>query len=332
MVLVWPMALVVPNLFAAPPVLFEGERDCPSPQAIAHELERIVTLPEGSTAVDSALIAVEGNELRVVLVAHDGRLLGERRLPAEGTCDERALSVAVVLGAWIASEHPEYSATLPDSPHAPLTTPDADAGPPPLPVPSALPPPPPQPAPPAPARSPTPPPPPAPARDAGWKFEPALAAGIELSDAGVVPAAHLSLRFAPAGTGFGATAFALLAGPEERNVGSGRVSSFRWPLGVGGAGRLERFGAAFDVSAGGMLGVLHLEGKGFTTNDATTDVQGGLFAALRIGAGSGRFRPFGAAALLTWLGTATASASLPDAEHDLPVFEGVFVAGLGFAP
>jgi hypothetical protein len=35
---------------------------------------------------------------------------------------------------------------------------------------------------------------------------------------------------------------------------------------------------------------------------------------------------------LTWLGTATATASEPDAEVDLPVVEGVFLLGVGFAP
>src|SRR5262245_8450515 len=115
MVPVWSLPLFVSGVFAAPPVTFEGATDCPSHDAIARELERIVSAPTGSEPSETALVARDGSELRIVLTTRDGRLLGERRLPADGTCDELALSVAVVLGAWIATAHPEYSSTLPES-------------------------------------------------------------------------------------------------------------------------------------------------------------------------------------------------------------------------
>jgi hypothetical protein len=111
------------------------------------------------------------------------------------------------------------------------------------------------------------------------------------------------------------------------------VSSFRWPLGAGGVARLEQSGVALELEAGGMLGILHVQGKDFTTtNEGATGAQGGPYGALRVGASTGALRPFGAARLLTWLGTATATASEPDAEVDLPVVEGVFLLGVGFAP
>jgi hypothetical protein len=81
-----------------------------------------------------------------------------------------------------------------------------------------------------------------------------------------------------------------------------------------------------------MLGLLHLEGEDFASPDDATDAQGGLYAALRVGAASGKLRPFASAKLLTWLGKATAQARLPDAEVDLPVTEGVLFVGLGFVP
>src|SRR6187401_1009711 len=115
MVLVRSLAFLGTAVLAAPPVSLEGEKSCPSPEATTRELERIVTVPEGSNPGDAALVVVEGAEIRVALVTGDGRLVGERRLPALGTCDERARSVAVVLGSWLASEHPEYLGTLPSS-------------------------------------------------------------------------------------------------------------------------------------------------------------------------------------------------------------------------
>jgi hypothetical protein len=326
MVPAWSLSFLVSGIFGAPPVVLEGGTDCPSREAISRELERIVVAPEGSEVTDTARVTIDGAELYVVLGTKDGRLLGERRLPAEGTCDERALSVAVVLGAWIATVHPEYLSALP-APPAEAPAPLEPSTPPPLP------PPPPPPAPPASVAS--PPKPLAPVRatpSAPWIVVPALALGVELSDAGVVPAADVSVRYARDESGFGLSAFALFALPEEREVGSGRVSSFRWPLGAGGLARLVRSGLALELEAGPMLGILHLEGEDFRTNDGATDVQGGLYGALRVGASSGVFRPFGAAKLLTWLGKATASATQPNAEVDLPVVEGVFLAGVGFAP
>jgi hypothetical protein len=262
-----------------------------------------------------------------VLATKDGRLLGDRRLPAEGTCDERALSIAVVLGAWIATAHPEYLSALPAAREEPAASAEP---PPPPPISTPMPQP--------------PPPPPAPvSRQPGretpraapavpWRFQPALGLGVELSDAGVVPAADVSVRYARDGSGFGLSAFALVVVAEERAVGSGRVTSFRWPLGLGGLARLERGGVAIELEAGPMLGILHLEGEDFSTNDDATDVQGGLHGALRVGASAGTLRPFGAAKLLTWLGKATASATEPDAEVDLPVVEGVFLLGVSFVP
>jgi hypothetical protein len=249
-------------------------------------------------------------------------------LPADGTCDELALSVAVVLGAWIATAHPEYSSPLPEPESESATAPEEPpAPPPPLAAPVAA----------APAtRPPEPTPkPPAPAvhpADAARRFEVALGIGGELSDAGLVPAAEAGVRYRPEASGLGASAFVLIAAPETREIGAGSVSSFRWPLGAGAVGRLTRGDLSLELEGGAMFGLLRIEGNGFASNDAATDAQGGLYGTLRVGAASGKLRPFAGAKLLTWLGKATAQASLPDAEVDLPVLEGVLLVGLGFVP
>jgi hypothetical protein len=324
--MVWSLALFVSGIFAAPPVILEGAPDCPSAEAISRELERIVSAPAGSAPTDTALVLLEGSELRIVLTTNDGRLLGERRLPADGSCDERALSVAVVLGAWIATAHPEYLSALPEAEReaAPAAAETGAPTPPPIAPPVA-------PASPPPAPRVEPSPPVRVTRAIVWRFQMGLGVGGELSDAGLVPAADVSLRYAPDASGFGASAFALVAGPESRAIGSGRVSSFRWPLGAGGLARLESGAVALELDAGLMIGVLRVQGEGFAPNDAATDAQGGGYAGLRVGGASGRWRPFAAAKLLTWFGTATAQARVPDAEVDLPVAEGVFLVGAGYA-
>jgi hypothetical protein len=326
MVPAWSLPLFITAVFAAPPVTFEGATDCPSHDAISRELERIVSAPAGSEPSETALVGLEGRELRIVLATRDGRLLGERRLPAEGTCDERALSVAVVLGAWIATAHPEYLSALPEAESKESATPaEQSASPPPIPLPDT---PKPRPAPPGPAAPRSPPVRTSPV--VSWRFHAALGAGVELSDAGLVPAADISFRYTPEASGFGASAFVLFAAAESRAIGTGSVSSFRWPLGAGGVARLESGPVAFELDAGLTLGVLHVQGEDFVTPDEATDFQGGAYAAARVGAGSGRWRPFAAAKLLTWFGTATAQARVPNAEVDLPAAEGVFLVGIGY--
>jgi hypothetical protein len=317
----WSLPLFVSGIFAAPPVILESAPDCPNAEAISRELERIVSAPAGSAPTDTALVQLEGSELRIVLTTKDGRLLGERRLPADGSCDERALSVAVVLGAWVATAHPEYLSTLPEGEREAAAAPPEPSPPPPIPPPV----------------TPAPPPPPAPlpppvrvAPVVAWRFQLGLGVGGELSDAGLVPAADVSLRYAPEASGFGVSAFALVAAPESRAIGGGSVSSFRWPLGVGGVLRLEGGPVALEIDAGLLLGLLHVQGHDFVTTEAATDLQGGAYASARLGAASGRWRPFAAAKLLTWFGTATAQARVPNAELDLPVAEGVFLVGVGY--
>ncbi|HEX6766813.1 MAG TPA: hypothetical protein VF103_15065 [Polyangiaceae bacterium] len=333
MVPVWSLPLFVPGVFAAPPVIFEGATDCPTHEAISRELERIVSAPADSAPSEAAVVAREGSELRIVLTTRDGRLLGERRLPADGTCDELALSVAVVLGAWIATAHPEYSSPLPESEsgseskNESAAAPAEPPAPPPLAAPVAA-----VPATRPPEPAPKPPAPPVPNTEPARRFEVALGIGGELSDAGLVPATEAGVRYRPEASGFGASAFVLVAAPETREIGAGSVSSFRWPLGVGATGRLVRAGLSLELEGGAMLGLLRLEGDGFASNGDATDAQGGLYGTLRVGAASGKLRPFVAAKLLTWLGKATAEASLPDAEVDLPVVEGVLLVGLGFVP
>jgi len=155
--------------------------------------------------------------------------------------------------------------------------------------------------------------------------------GGEISEVGLVPAGDASFRYAPEASGFGLSAFALVAGAETRALGTGQVSSFRWPLGAGGLARLAGDAVALELDAGAMLGLLHIEGEDFTTTDGATDVQGGGYASVRVVSSSGRLRPFAAAKLLMWLGKVTAQASLPASEVDLPAAEGVFLVGLGYA-
>jgi hypothetical protein len=297
---------LVPIALASPAVIVEGGADCPSPTAVSGELARIMTVPEIEGPGDSVQISSAGDTVTVSLRNAEGAVLGERRVSAEGTCEERARAAAVIVAAWLTDIHPEYRNALPQD--APPATPPP-APPPPLEL--------------------TPPPkvePPAPSPGAR-RFSAALALGVELSDAGATPAFELSTRFAFEGTGLGVLAFALFALPEERELGSGTALSFRWPFGVGPLYRL-RVGEAFiDLGAGPTIGWLHAEGEDFARNESDNDVVLGAFGAARVFTGGGFLRPFASACLLGWFTKSTVVAHVPEAEFTLPAVEGLVLLG-----
>lgn len=310
---------------AAPVVAIESALDCPAPGQVSEELGRILPNAAGSGTTDRALVSSEGGVLLVLLRAADGTLLGERSMTADGSCDERARAVAVVLGTWLTDIHPEYRSSLPaPSPAVAAPSPPAEAN-------SAG-------ASPA-VLPPVPVSPPATALDSKRPSDPverrwsgALGLGVEVSDAGAVFAGALSASYAPSRTGLGASAFALLAVPAERSLGTGAVSSFRWPLGVGPLFRVQARSAFLDVSVGPTLGWLHLAGDGFSENRAANDVATGAFGRARLGLSRSRFFPFLEAGLLGWFGSAIAVARAPQSEFELPAFESFLFAGMSLEP
>jgi hypothetical protein len=318
-------ALLVTLALTNPVIAVEGDAECPSPEAVSVELSRILrpptsmssTSPIQPTSDPSARAVVSRRELtiQVALRTKDGRLVGEREVTAEGSCEELARAVAVILGAWFTDTHPEYATPLPPAEppeQPPPRTPEpaaADLPPAAAPVSAS-----------GAARAPS-----ASPRKLRWSF--GVGAGIELSDAGVVPAFEPSLRLAPE-AGVGAMAFALLAFPATYQLGAGEASVFRWPLGVGPLLRLASGPLALDLALGPHLGWLHARGTGFTTRGEADDIALGVFGAVRLMGRWSFARPFVGLTALGWLSRATLTSQLPDATLDLPVVEGVFVLGL----
>jgi hypothetical protein len=318
-------------VLAAPGVIIESSLDCPGVDRVREELERIVPKAAATEVNDRAVVSSENGVVLVVLRTPDGAVLGERRIAAEGSCDEQARALAVILGTWLTDIHPEYRSALPLPPaaaeepsqlpeekpplaRAPAATHSRPTQAPRIPTTSAAS---------GPAKS---------EAAAARRWSGALAVGIGVSDAETVLAGAASVSCAPERTGVGASAFALLTLPAERSLGSGTVSSFRWPLGAGPLVRIQARRAFLDVSAGPMLAWLHVAGDNFTENRSANDVTTGAFGRARVGLRGRRFRPFVEAALLGWFGASTAVARAPDTEFALPAFESFLLAGVAFEP
>jgi len=329
------LAFVTAGSLAVPAVAVEGTLDCPSAARVSDELEQIIPGVARAAVDDRAIVVSDAGVLLVLLRAADGSVLGERQVVVEGTCEEQARAVAVILGAWITDIHPEYRSALPlpsVSEGAPAATeaPAATA----TGEPSAAP---------APQGAP-------PIRrpliersrlvrrdqalpgTAARRWSIAAGVGVEIADAGAVAAGSLSGSYAPNRSGFGGTAFVLAAAPAERAVGAGRASAFRWPLGLGALARVQGREACLDVSAGPTLGWLHVEGDEFASNRAADDVVAGAFGRVRLGARWSSFRPFFEAGVLGWFGRSTIAAQQPVSEIELPAIEAFFLLGMGFEP
>lgn len=308
---------------AVPVVVVESALDCPTASRVSEELERIVP-NTGTPGTDRATVARDADSLLVLLRAADGSVLGERRVTAEGTCEEQARAVSVILGTWITDIHPEYRTALPvPEPTAPVDEPE------PAPAPPAAPPsPPPPPAPPPPRVTPERPR----AQATTWHWSGGAALGVEVSDASAVFVGALSSSYAPDGTGFGGAAFALLAAPARRSVGSGSADALRWPLGLGPLLRVQAPRAYLDVSAGPTLAWLHIAGAEFVENRTANDVVAGAFGRARVGVRWRSWRPFLEAGILGWFGSAKVVARSPDAELELAAYEPFFLVGAALEP
>lgn len=279
------------SLGLAQSLLVAGTEECPAPSAVDARTREILGLSAGAVVPEHASVSREGASLRVTLRAADARVLGERLLPAEGSCDEQAAAVAVLLAAWLSDVHPEYVGALPDAPPTPvLASPQPETPP----APPAEPPP--------PLAAPVVPP----ARDNAAPAVPqqserraphrsielSAAAGGVLSSASPVPFGTLGLHYLPQSNGLGAALAVTLSTPRREDLSGGSVSYFRWPLVLGPALRASLGSTLLDVTAGPAAAWFHLSGVNFQ-DPATHDVVvwGGALAA-RWALPQGRLAPF----------------------------------------
>jgi hypothetical protein len=233
----------------------------------------------------------EGAALRVTLRAADAHVLGERLLPAEGSCDEQAAAVAVLLSAWLSDVHPEYVGALPEPATPVLASPAPETE-----SPSSA-------SPPAPAVA---PPAALPPRDSGAaaispkpdrptprrSLELSVAAGGVLSSASPAPFGTLGVRYLPESTGLGAALGATFSTPRRTELSPGSVSYFRWPLVVGPALRASLGSTRLDVTAGPAGAWFHLSGVNFHDSRTYDVVVWGGALAARWALPQGRIAPF----------------------------------------
>ena len=99
-------------------VLVAGE-SCPAAVDVEPRVRIILHLSAEQELSERIRVERREGELYVGLRSADSMLIGERVLPAEGSCDELAEAAAVVLSAWLTDVHPDFAGALPAAPPEP---------------------------------------------------------------------------------------------------------------------------------------------------------------------------------------------------------------------
>lgn len=311
--------MLVPLLIAFQS-LVAGET-CPAAVDVEARVRTILHLPPEQELSEGFVVERHEAGLYVELRSADAAVIGQRTLPAEGSCDELAQAAAVVLSAWLSDVHPDFAGALPPAP-APAPEP--------LPEPAPEPPVPPAPktavAPPPPVFSPLPP---------ARRVELGLAVGTDLA---VAPASLAAtgiavVDYAPPARGWGLSAFAATTWPRQARLGPGSVSWRRWPVGVGPSLRLSGGGLRWDASAGIALGWLHFAASNLDRVSSQDGFDWGAFLHFRASS-RGRAGAFVQADARFFPGDTGASATYPGGRWLAPVpgFSLGLVAGAWLAP
>lgn len=315
-------ALLVP-FWLAFEALAVGET-CPASVDVEARVRAILHLSPEQTLSESFLVERHESGLYVELRSSDTAVIGQRTLPAAGSCDELAQASAVVLAAWLTDVHPDFAGALPAPPPEQPAEPKAEE---------------PSPEEPKPASSgaslksaehPPPPLPPPPPKRYLWDF--ALGVGADYAAGELALAGYVSAGLAPESGGLGLGLMAIPSASRERALGPGNFEWRRWPLGLGPTWRLVSPSVVVDVSAGAALAWLHFSGSVFDRTFQPNGAAWGGFLSLRA---STQGRHWGA---LWWLegqyypAESKVYASGVDAQWVLPKTSlGAFV-GVRFSP
>ncbi|HEX3853949.1 MAG TPA: hypothetical protein VHW01_23455 [Polyangiaceae bacterium] len=311
----------------------EGETSCPTPAQVAADVQKILGLSDEYAPKVHASLTRDGAFIDLKLSESDGTSLGERRLEANEDCVVLSRTAAVVLGAWLTDQHPEFLVALPASAESSARSgaaPGSNATPPaekPAPA-LAL----------APAEQPEATSAMQPKVRSAWTHRLALGAAIGggWASSQFVPAAWLGVSLDPVTTGWGAQVSAAWLGAADQSLQGKQVQWTRWPLMAGPYVRFAFGTATVELEAGPALGWLHLEGQNFAGNKGSSHASFGGYGALRFMPKAGAWHPFLMAAPVLWFGHANAETTNPDgggsAEISLPSVELLFTAGVRLLP
>jgi hypothetical protein len=278
-------------LLGAPAPMVSGSSTCPTAAEVSEALDGLIgPAPDRNPADHVELTSAAGATLVRLRSGADGAAIGERLLPATGSCAERARAAAVVIAGW----HARLQGR-------PLALAPADGG--------------------ATARAAGPARSGAPAT--AWRgVEADLLGFAAMGDGAAAPGlkAGVALR-RPTGlvlrTALGFT------GPHGLSIAGGSGRWWRGAAGVG-AGVRSEVGDGWVLESGGelVLSALVIRGHGFPETSGGTTFDPGAAFAVRLGRAWGRATVFGLGGVSWWPRSQRVVVTGAAAAATLPRFEG----------
>jgi hypothetical protein len=260
MVAAWIVAALVADPSAAA-VEVTGSSACPSPAAVASELEGLLAPKDPGLAADRAMLTDDGPSVVVTLRRGSGEPIGEKPLDAGLTCAQRARAAAVIIAAWETRLGVQASALVVEPSEGPT-----DAAPGQAPTVVAQPAPAPMTAPPLPNR-----------------VEIGVGVGGSINGADLARAATIEATYVRPSARLVPAVGALVVGTHEMSVGSG---SARWSrLGLTAAVGSRRSWSPLwaEGRAGLALTVLDISGRFFPQNTSGITFDPGVQLGFRGG-------------------------------------------------
>ena len=291
----------------------EGGATCPTAAEVALRFSSMLAPasvpaagapPTAGMGGDRARIETVDDAVDIELRRSDGILIGHRRLPAQGTCEERARGAAIVLATWESDVHPAFEREI------------------------AAPPAPPPPAPPPPTdvvRT-LPPVTLAPER-AKWD----LGAGVSTSVAGgaFVAGARLAGTFLGA-SGIGAQMVVAGEGDRSTSAGSGQAIWSRYTAGAGPAFR-RPFGAwAIDANLTLIAALFRVHGEQYPVSYQASGWDAGVVAGGRLIAPGKAWRPWLAIDATRWLDRRDVREAVSGQAREIPAWAASTSLGVSF--
>jgi hypothetical protein len=298
---------------AVPPLTIDGDATCPTASEVALRFSALMAPAwapaAGAPSVqapddgDRARIEIVDEAVEIVLRRADGTLIGRRRLPAQGSCDERARVASIVLATWESDVHPAFEREGGAPPGPPPTpSPAADVVKPLLPV--------------APAP-----------RQAAWD----LGVGVSGSVAGgaFVPGARLGGAFLGA-NGIGAHLTVTGEGDRSTTAGSGQAVWSRFTTGAGPTYRRHLGAWAIDTNLTLLAALYRVHGEQYPVSYQGRGVDGGVSAGLRLIAPGRTWRAWLAIDMTRWLTLREVRETVTREVREIPSWAGSACLGFSF--
>jgi len=237
-----------------------GSSSCPSAEAVAAALPELLGPRAPDIVADEASLMDDGGAVTVVLRRASGEPMGEKRLDAGLSCEQRARAAAVVIAAWEArlATQPTTLVVAPAAPEAVAVAPRA----------------PPTDAPPPQERY----------------LELGASGGGSINGTTLAPAAAIEAAYPrPSGTVVPGLA-ALLVGSHTMSVGSGTASWRRYALVATVASRRDWRPIWAEARTGLALTVLDISGSSYPRNGSGVSFDPGALFGARFGLRSSHLR------------------------------------------